>query len=101
MGSRIELQTILEDILGSRNVYYQPPANITLKFPAIVYSLSKIRHPYANNYKYLENRSYELTLIDPDPDSEYVNDILRLPHCEFDRLFKSDNLNHFTFTLYF
>lgn len=101
MGSRIELQTILETIMGNRNVYFQPPANINMSYPAIRYGLSRIQHPHANNDKYLEKRSYELTLIDPDPDSTYVNELLKLPYCEFDRQYVSDNLNHYTFTLYF
>ena len=101
MGSRIELQILLESILGSRNVYFQPSASLRLNYPAIVYSLSKIQAEHADDDKYLINRSYDLTLIDPDPDSQFVDKILKQPYCSFDRSFKSDNLNHFTFTIYF
>ena len=101
MGSRIELQAKLEEILGSRNVYFQPPAGFRLNYPAIVYGLSKIRDSEANNQTYLRHRSYDITLIDPDPESEFVDDILNLPYCSFDRSFENDNLNHFTFTIYF
>lgn len=101
MGSRIELQSKLEDVLGSKNVYFQPPENIKMKYPAIIYSLSKIQHSYANGEKYLRNRSYELILIDPDPESKYVDGILEFKYCEFDRQYKYDNLNHYIFTIYF
>ena len=55
---------------------------------------------YANNDKYIHNNSYTVTLIDSDPDSIIVDEILKLPFTSFDRQFKSDNLNHFVFTIY-
>jgi len=33
MGTRLELQNLLENILGSRNVYFQPPENLKLNYP--------------------------------------------------------------------
>lgn len=101
MGSRIELQLLLEQILGSRNVYFQPPEGKRMDFPAIKYSLARINSRRANNDAYLRERSYEITLIDPDPDSRFIDEILKLPYCSFDRSLKSDNLNHFYFTLYY
>ena len=101
MGSRIELQSLLEELLGSRNVYFQPPASLVMKFPAIVYGLSKIRLTHADGKNYLKGRSYDITLIDSDPDSQIIDRILELTYTSFDRHFKSDNLNHYTFTIYF
>ena len=101
MGNRIELHAVLEELLGSRNVYFQPPASLLLKYPAIVYGLSKLQPVYAGDKKYKVDRSYDITLIDPDPDSQIVEKLHALPYSRFDRVFKSDNLNHFTFTLYF
>ena len=43
MGTRIELQSKLEELLGSRQVYYQPPETVKMEYPAIVYSKSNIR----------------------------------------------------------
>ena len=100
MVSRPYLQTIFEKILNSRNVYFQPPASVKLQYPAIVYSLKNIAKEYANNLSYMISPGYEVTLIDRNPDSEYVEEILRLPYCQFDRAYQSDNLNHFTFTIY-
>ena len=101
MGSRLELQTMLEEILGSRNVYFQPPESIKIKYPAIVYSRSDIANKSANNSVYTQSHFYELTVIDDDPDSEIVSKISKLPTCRFNRHYTSDNLNHDTFTLYF
>lgn len=100
MVSRLHLQTNFEQILNNRNVYFQPPASVKLQYPAIVYSLKDIVKNYANNLSYITSPGYEVILIDRNPDSEYVEDILMLPYCQFDRAYQSDNLNHFVFTVY-
>lgn len=100
MGSRLTLQTMLEELLGSRNVYFQPPASINLLYPAIVYSRSKIENVFADDTVYKQDKSYELTIIDEDPDSEIVDKISKLPKCRYERHFVSDNLNHDVFILF-
>ena len=100
MSNRLYLQNKLEEILENRNVYFQPPSSVRLQYPAIVYSLKDIQRDFANNLSYIASRGYELTLIDKNPDSEFVEKILELPYCRFDRHFTSDNLNHYVFTLY-
>ena len=99
MGNRLDLQTILEDLLGSRNVYFQPPASIKMKYPAIVYARKNVSKVCANDHVYRQLPEYELTLIDPNPDSEFIDKILELPYCSFDRHFTSDNLNHDVFSI--
>lgn len=101
MASRIQLQAELEGILGSRNVYYQPPASVKMSYPAIVYSRNDIRNDFANNDVYAQNRSYEVIIIDKNPDSEIVDKISQLPMCRFDRHYTSDNLNHDVFTIFY
>lgn len=101
MSNRVELQTVLEELLGSETVYFQPPASVQLKYPAIVYSLANIRSTFANDQRYKNMKAYTATLIDKNPDSEFVDKILALPLSSFDRHFKSDNLNHYVFTLYY
>ena len=101
MASRLELQTELEDLLGSRNVYFQPPASVQMKYPAIRYSLQDIENRHADNLAYKQSKAYQLILIDSDPDSEYVDAILQLPYCRFDRSYPADNLNHYVFTIYY
>ena len=101
MATRVDLQNVLEELLGSRNVYYQPPESLKINYPAIVYARKTIDNSYANNSVYKQNYAYEITVIDKNPDSEIVNKISKLPTCRFDRHFKSDNLNHDVFTLYY
>ena len=101
MGNRIDLHKILCEVLGSKNVYFQPPESVKMKYPAIVYSLSRIENRNANNSVYKQNNAYDVILIDSDPENETINRISRLPLCRFDRYYVSNNLNHYAFTLYF
>lgn len=101
MGSRLELQTLLESVLGSRNVYYQPPASVRMNYPAIVYFRSDIENNFANDSVYIQSLAYEVIVIDEDPDSDIVKRVSQLPMCRYDRHYTSDNLNHDVFTLYF
>lgn len=101
MKSREELHGVLVDLLGSRNVYFQPPENIKLKYPCIVYELSDIRSVKADNIIYLKNKLYTVTVIDEDPDSEIPNAMVDLPYCDFDRWYATSDLNHWVFSLYF
>lgn len=101
MPSRLELQTTLEKILSSRNVYFQPPSSVRMQYPAIVYSRKDIEKRSADDCAYRKLPSYEVILIDKNPDSQFIEKILDLPYCSFDRHYESDNLNHDAFTLYF
>jgi hypothetical protein len=98
--NRVDLHEELKKALGSNYVYYQPPESIKLKFPCIIYDLSNINAVHADDGKYLDYRSYILTLVDYDPDSPIVDRVLDIPYCKFDRAFKSDNLYHFTFLVH-
>jgi hypothetical protein len=96
-----ELQATFEDLLGSRNVYYNPPASVKMKYDAIVFSRSNIGNTFANNLVYRQLHRYQVTVITYDPDAEIISKISRLPMCTFDRHFVSDDLHHNVFTLYF
>ena len=100
MSSRLDLHTILCEILGSRNVYFQPPSSVRMQYPAIVYSRKDIEKRSADDGVYQKLPSYEVFLVDKNPDSPFVEKILALPYCSFDRHYESDNLNHDVFTIY-
>lgn len=101
MTERTELHEILCDTLGSRNVYFDPPETIKMKYPAIVYSLSDVKKTYADNICYKNFKAYAVTIIDKNPDSEIPDKLLCLPYVEFDRTYRADNLHHFVYTMYF
>jgi len=101
MANRLDLQAELEELLGSRNVYFQPPASVRINYPAIVYTRSDIDNTFADDSVYMQSHFYEVTVIDEDPDSKIVEAVSKLPTCRFSRHFISENLNHDTFIIYY
>ena len=101
MDKREELHEKFVSILGSRNVYFQPPAGLHLKYPAIVYKLSDINNTFADNEVYKQSFYYQVTVIDSDPDNEIFKLVSSLPGTRFNQYFVSDNLNHYVFTIYY
>ena len=101
MASRLDLQNKLEELLGSRNVYYQPPESLKMSYPAIKYSKSIISSRHADGMKYSNFTRYEIIVLDNMPDNDVIQKILELPLSSFDRHYVSDNLNHDVINLYF
>ena len=98
---RLMLQSKLEELLGSKNVYYQPPASKSMEYPAIRYSKSKIVTTFANNAVYSKRDRYEVIVIDRLPDNPVIDALLEMPYCVHDRHYVADNLNHDVLTLYY
>lgn len=98
---RLSLQSKLETALGSRNVYFQPPESIKLKYPCIIYKLTRDLVNYASDERYKDKNCYSILIIDKDPDSIIPDRIKKFRYCSFDRSYTSDNLNHFSYTLYY
>lgn len=101
VASRLDLQTKLEELLGSKNVYYQCPESLKIQYPAILYFKSKIETKKANDSTYLKATRYEVIVIDRKTDNPVIDKLLELPYCSYDRNYKSDNLNHDVLTLYY
>lgn len=101
MRSRLELQELLESVDSSLNVYYQPPESLKISYPALIYTKNDIVARHADNNAYMLDKTYSLTLIYKDPDSDLCDKILSLSGCRFDRHYVSDNLNHDSFVIHF
>ena len=101
MASRLDLHEILCGVLNSRSCYFQPPSSVRMQYPAIRYSIKDVEKRFADDIAYRKLPCYELILIDKNPDSEFIEKLLDLPYCSYDRHYESDNLNHDVFTLYF
>ena len=95
--SRRELHEMLVSILGSRNVYFQPPESLTLKYPCIVYERSDIKNTPASDDVYLQHYTYEITVIDSNPDSDIPQKLSQRIPCRFVRHFATSGLNHDVF----
>jgi hypothetical protein len=101
MGTRLELQTFLEELLGSDYVYFQPPTNIAMHYPAIVYNRDYQQVLHADNRPYSLRIRYQVTVIDRDPDSLIPDKIAMLPLTTYVRHFTADSLNHDIYDVYF
>ena len=101
MVNRLDLQNKLEEILGSRNVYYQPPDSVKMKYTAIKYSKDNVSFRHANDSKYSKMTRYQLIVISRKPDDPVIEKLLALPYCSYDRPYIADNLYHDVLTLYF
>lgn len=91
---RVQLQNLLQELLGSTNVYYQAPENLKMEYPCIRYSKTDIVSSHADNINYRNTTCYDLVVIDKKPDNPVINKILEQPMTSFDRHYVSDNLNH-------
>jgi hypothetical protein len=101
MAQRLELQALLINLLGSENVYFQPPPSVSMQYPCIVYNRDNINMIYADNNAYKTKIRYQVTVIDSNPDSHIHERIGTLPLCSYDRFFTADNLNHDVYNLFF
>ncbi len=101
MAPRQQLQDLLKTILGNSNVYFQPPANVQMVYPCIVYQRSVATSQYADNFPYRHTKRYQVTVIDRDPDSEIPDKIAALQLCEHAQYFVSENLHHDVFNVFF
>ena len=99
MGLRLDLQRLLEAI--TINVYFQPPTNVELKYPCIIYKRDFADTKFADNEPHSHKRRYMVTVIDKDPDSEIPEKVAKLPMSLFNRFYTVDNLNHDVFSIYF
>jgi len=99
MAPRLQLQSLLETI--AEHVYFQPPSNVQLIFPCIIYKRDGDMTKHADNRRYSHLMQYEVTVIDRNPDGPLWAGISDLPLCKFERHFTADNLNHDVFILYF
>ena len=98
---RVDLQTILVDLLGSEHVYFQPPSTVEMTYPCIVYKRDDASEEFANNNLYHRTKRYLVTHIGRDPDSDVPDSIAQLPRTTMSRSFVADNLNHDVFIVYF
>lgn len=101
MDKQQQLQELLEMILGSPHVYYQPPASAKMVYPAIVFALDDVDSRFAGNLPYSHADRYLITMIEKSPVTELRHKVAALPTASFSARFVADNLNHTVYSLYF
>lgn len=101
MARRLELQALLEALIGTDQVYFQPPASKQMEYPCIVYERDRTNTIFADNTPYRHRQRYQVTVIDRNPDSVIPEKVADLPLSQTSRHFTADGLHHDVFTLYF
>lgn len=100
MRTRLDLQNKLEELLGVRYVYYQPPSSKKIEYPAIVFSRNDIVTNSADDTKYILYTRYKIIVISKLPNNPVIDKILELPMTSYETSYQSDNLNHDVIAIY-
>lgn len=98
---RIELDAMLRTMLGSTNVYYDPPEGFKLKYPCIVYNLSGNTDTHAEDNYYRRMKRYTLRYITRNADDPMVDTIENLRYCSLIQPYTADGLFHYAYQIYF
>ena len=99
MAPRLQLHEILKTF--TNNVYFQPPENVLIQYPCIVYERDFRNTKFADNRPYKSEKRYAVTVIDRDPDSDIPDKVAELPKSTFNRNFRADGLNHDVYEVFF
>jgi hypothetical protein len=99
MAPRLDLHQLLETFVD--NVYFQPPTNIRLEYPCIIYKRDYADTKFANDKPYNHMLRYMVTIIDRNPDSNIPDKVAAMPMSLFNRFYTADNLNHDVYNVYF
>lgn len=102
MDNRLILHEILKELVGTPNVYFQPPASVSMAYPCVVYNIGVGDAKYANNKIYNYTHKYDVTFIYKKPTTAIIEKVQEvIPMSRLERCYVSDNLNHYAFSLYF
>ena len=99
MAPRLKLHQLLETFAD--NVYFQPPENVNLQYPCIIYERNYADTKFADDNPYTHVFRYMIIVIDQDPDSEIPGKVASIPMCVYNRFYTVDNLNHDVFNVFF
>lgn len=100
---RAELHKKLCTMLGSRQVYYQPPEDVKMRYPAITYDLYRVNQRFAGDTNYRLMPAYSVTIIDRSTDLDWIDTMFATfeKYCSLERTYTADNLVHYSFILYY
>ena len=99
--NRLALHEKLCTLLGSRNVYFDPPSNIHMNYPCIVYKRDPVSNRRADNIRYINWYPYSVQIISKDPDFLLFDTFLsNFEYGSEGQPFVKDNLHHSNFTIF-
>lgn len=99
---RDQLHDLLQETVGEGvHLYFQPPSNVQMQYPCVVYNRARSDTKFAGNSPYRLTKRYTVTVIDRNPNSEIPDKVALLPMCTHSTWFAADSLNHDVFDIYF
>jgi hypothetical protein len=102
MAERLKLHQELCELIGSKNVYFDPPENIKLKYPCFIYESDVPFDVKANNHSYFFMKRYSVTYIDTNPDNDMTEKMLKhFMLISAGNPYVSDNIHHYPFDIYY
>lgn len=100
-SQRLLFHNALVALLGSTNVYFQPPPDRQMQYPCIVYERDNQSVLRGDNLAYNLRQRYQVTYIDQDPDGAPIDALAEFPLSAFNRHFVTSGLNHDVFSIYY
>lgn len=101
MLKRVDIQEKFKFLLGSNNVYYQPPANLKMKYPAIVYSLDGLDVKHFDNKRLINKNCFSVTHIYRNESENLVETMLKnFEYISFDNRSIVDGIYNDHYTIY-
>lgn len=100
MATRLDLQNELEEMLGSRNVYYRPPETLKINIPGIVYTPIRKGTIHADDTRYLGIPNYKVVVMSKTPDHPVIEKLLDRRWCIHETTYMTNGLYHDVFTLF-
>ena len=92
------IYTLLTEIVGE-NVYFNPPPNLTIKYPCVVYSINDILNKNASDKVYKQNIKYDCTLISKNVDDPLLKELSKINTFKYSRHYVADGLHHYAFVI--
>lgn len=101
MKTRLEVQEMLEKVLGSQNVYFQAPPNTGMKYPCIVYRFDRFHRDNADNQPYILVGRWEIHHMYKSIKNDLKETMLFIaPYVTFDRRIVTDGVYNDYYTIY-
>lgn len=95
-----DLLHLLKKAVAHNRVYFQPPENLRMDYPAVIFHLSRNKTTHASDGRFKDNQEYTVILITEDPQPDALDAILNIPYSTLETTYVSNGMNHFVFTIY-
>lgn len=95
-----EVKSILDNVSEDLEVYYQPPANYKINYPAIIFNKTGGGYDFADDEVYSKQMEYDVKVIYKNPNEDFEESMSNIQFCSPTRSFVSNGLYHDVYKLY-